>query len=90
VSYVQWLELITLQKDLITDLYASDTKIIVVPTNDQGTTGQVVHISTFTGTQKGLGKFSADCMGNFRVGLDANGKMKIVDINGIAAISAVR
>jgi len=88
-KYDDWYKGIISQHEYISDLAMSDEKVIVVPFDSKGLTGQVVHLAKLTGTEKGLGKFSADCMANYRVGLKDDGSMVIVNGDGIAAITAV-
>lgn len=78
------------QRQTITELIVVTKKIIAVPADRKGLTGQVVHIATISGHEEGVGRFTADCVGNFTVGLSSDGKMQIEDVNGIAAVTAVK
>ncbi|KAH8889430.1 hypothetical protein GQ53DRAFT_807708 [Thozetella sp. PMI_491] len=90
VTHNEWLKIIMLQRKTLSNLYVIEKKIIVVPADEKGLTGQVVHIAKISGDEEGVGKFTGDCVGNYRVGLKKNGKMQIEDANGIAAIYLVK
>ncbi|KAK3381789.1 hypothetical protein B0H63DRAFT_524474 [Podospora didyma] len=89
LTYDVWHENILKQGDYFSDLVMTDERVVVVPFDDQGKTGQAVHLANITGVEKGLGRFRADCMSNFRIGLKADGSMVIESGDGIAALRAL-
>jgi len=65
-------------------------RVIVVPFDEEGRTGQAVHLTTISGWEKGLGRFRAQCMSNFRIGKKQDGSMVVESGDGIAAVRKVR
>jgi hypothetical protein len=87
VTYDVWYKNIFGQSQYFTDLSISNERVIVVPFDEQGLTGQAVHLATVTGVEKGLGKFTSECMSNYRIGQKADGSMVIENGDGIAAVT---
>ncbi|KAM7185943.1 hypothetical protein V8F33_012132 [Rhypophila sp. PSN 637] len=90
IPYAPWRENILKQNETFSELVMTDERVIVVPADDQGLTGQAVHLANITGIEKGLGRFKADCMSNFKIGLKADGKSMVIESgDGIAALRAI-